>query len=113
MALPEASCRLISAKPVEMDLSHPCFRAAESACRLGFGHPPVYLRCGGTIPVVASLRERLDIPVMLLGFGLVDAHVHAADERLYLPNFCKGIATSAHLLAELGHMRVVRERHRP
>lgn len=100
-----------SAKPIEMDLSHPCFRAAESACRLGFGHPPVYLRSGGTIPVVAAMRENLGIPVMLLGFGLANARIHAADETLYLPNFFKGIATSAHLLAELGRMKVVRERH--
>lgn len=116
LAPPDVSVRISpmsSAGPVEIDPSHPFFRAAEHACRLGFGRRPVYQRSGGTIPVVSALRERLGIPVILLGFGLADARIHAPDENLYLPNFFRGVATSSHFLVELGRVRMPRRGIRP
>jgi acetylornithine deacetylase/succinyl-diaminopimelate desuccinylase-like protein len=58
-----------------------------------FGHPPVYEREGGSIPVVATLQKVLGIDSIMLGFGLPDDGLHSPNERFYLPNFYKGIET--------------------
>ncbi len=86
-------------KPALVNRNHPAVRAAVFAYRKGFGATPVFLRSGGSIPVVTSLQEMLGIPVVLMGFGLPDDHIHAPNERLYLPNFYNAIKTSVWYLA--------------
>jgi len=88
-----------------IDRSHPALRAAALACRKGFGGDPRFLRCGGTIPIVNTLQETLNIPVVLMGFALPDDHIHSPNERFYLPNFFNGIATSIWFLAAAGAMQ--------
>jgi acetylornithine deacetylase/succinyl-diaminopimelate desuccinylase-like protein len=93
------------AKPAVVDRHHPAIHAAAVAYRRGFGAPPVFLRSGGTIPVIALLRERLGIPTVLMGFALPGDRMHAPNEKFHLPNFFKGIATSIWFLAEIAKMR--------
>jgi acetylornithine deacetylase/succinyl-diaminopimelate desuccinylase-like protein len=91
----------LSAKPAVLDRRHPAMRAAAQAYRRGFGVAPTFLRCGGTIPVVSLLKERLGIPTVLMGFALPDDHLHGPDEKIHLPTFFKGVATSIALLEEI------------
>jgi acetylornithine deacetylase/succinyl-diaminopimelate desuccinylase-like protein len=84
-----------------VDRNHPAMRAAALAYRRGFGVAPVFLRSGGTIPVVSLLWEKLGIPTVLMGFALADDGMHAPNEKFHLPNFFKGIATSIHFLSAL------------
>ena len=74
-------------------------RAAALAYRRGFGRHPVFLRSGGTIPVVSAFEEALGIPTVLMGFALPDDRIHAPNEKFHLPNFHRGIATSLWFLA--------------
>jgi acetylornithine deacetylase/succinyl-diaminopimelate desuccinylase-like protein len=90
------------AKPVLLDPSHNAMRAAALAYRLGFGASPVFLRSGGTIPVVSAFQEVLGIPTVLMGFALPDDRIHAPNEKFHLPNFYRGIATSLCFLAAMG-----------
>ncbi len=92
----------MTAKPVFSVRTHPVLRAAARAYQMGFGIPPIYLRNGGTIPVVNLLQDSLGIPVVLMGFGLPDDRIHGPNEKFHLPNFFKGIETSVRFLAELG-----------
>jgi acetylornithine deacetylase/succinyl-diaminopimelate desuccinylase-like protein len=62
---------------------------------------PVFLRSGGTIPVVNTFQEILGIPMVLMGFGLPTDHIHGPNEKFHLPNFYRGIATSIWYLATL------------
>jgi acetylornithine deacetylase/succinyl-diaminopimelate desuccinylase-like protein len=87
------------AKPALIDRRHPAMRAAAVAYRRGFGAEPVFLRSGGTIPIVNTFQEVLGIPTVLLGFALPDDRMHAPNEKFHLPNFHKGIATCIHFLA--------------
>ena len=89
------------AKPALVDRNHPAMRAAVMAYRHGFGAAPVFLRSGGTVPVVSLFQEMLGIPTVLMGFALPDDRMHAPNEKFHLPNFFKGIATSIRYLAEL------------
>lgn len=91
-----------SAKPATTERDHPAIRAACAAYRFGFGIKPIFQRSGGTLPVVAMLRERLGIDTILMGFALPDDAIHAPNEKFHLPHFFKGIATNIHFMAEMG-----------
>jgi acetylornithine deacetylase/succinyl-diaminopimelate desuccinylase-like protein len=95
----------LRARPAEIDRRHPVVRAAARAYRCGFGAAPVFLRSGGSIPVVDAFREVLGIPTALMGFALPDDRIHAPDERFHLLNFERGIATCLAFLAEMAAVR--------
>jgi acetylornithine deacetylase/succinyl-diaminopimelate desuccinylase-like protein len=96
-----------SAKPALIRRDHPAVRAAAFAYRKGFGSPPVFVRSGGTIPVIDTFQETLGIPTVLMGFALPDARIHAPNERFHLPNFYNGITTCIWFLAAAGAKRSV------
>jgi acetylornithine deacetylase/succinyl-diaminopimelate desuccinylase-like protein len=54
----------------------------------------VFLRSGGTIPILSTFQKTLGIPTVLMGFALPQDRVHAPNEKFYLPNFFRGIETS-------------------
>jgi acetylornithine deacetylase/succinyl-diaminopimelate desuccinylase-like protein len=92
------------ARPALLDRNHPALRAAAVAYRQGFGVAPVFVRSGGTIPVVNTLHEVFRIPTVLLGFALGDDRLHAPDERFRLRQFDNGIATCLHFLDALAQL---------
>ena len=96
---------LMRARPAEIDRRHPAVRAAAFAYRRGFRAAPVFLRSGGSIPVVSVFQEALGIPTALMGFALPDDRIHAPDERFILPNFERGIATCLAYLEEMAAVR--------
>jgi acetylornithine deacetylase/succinyl-diaminopimelate desuccinylase-like protein len=99
-----------SAKPAEVDRRHPAMRAAFSAYRSGFRAMPVFLRSGGTIPVIALLQDILRMQTVLMGLALPDDRVHAPNEKFHLPNFFNGIAASIHFLDELADHSIAESR---
>jgi len=110
---PEVRVRVrsqLSAKPALMDRRHPTMEAAAAAYERGFGSLPVFLRSGGTIPVVNMLQEELGIPTVLMGFGLPDDRVHGPNEKFHLPTYFNAIATAVAFLAEMADARWVAAR---
>lgn len=93
--------RMHGSKPWLAPTDHPVLQAGARALERGFGRRPVFIREGGSIPIVTTLTDRLGVPILLLGFGLPDENAHAPDERLDLENFSRGIQTVAHLYREL------------
>lgn len=89
------------AEPIVVPLDSPGVRAAARAIEAGFGKPPVYIREGGSIPIVSAFKKSLGADSLLLGFGLPDDNTHSPNEKFCLKDFHRGIKTSAHLLAEL------------
>lgn len=92
----------LMARPALLDRHHPAMRAAAEAYRRGFGRAPVFLRSGGTIPVVSMFQELLGIPTVLMGFALPDDHLHGPNEKFHLPNFHRGIVTCSRFLELIG-----------
>ena len=88
-------------KPWIASLEHPALVATGEAIKKGFGKAPVFQREGGSIPVVATFAELMNIPSVLMGIGLPDENAHAPNERLNLENFYGGIKSSAYFLDEL------------
>ena len=67
-----------------------------------FGKETVYIRGGGSIPVVGSFQRYLGIPSVMAGFGLPDDQLHAPNEKFHLPNFYSGVETIGRYLYLLG-----------
>jgi acetylornithine deacetylase/succinyl-diaminopimelate desuccinylase-like protein len=86
---------LSSGEPVQLDPSHPSIAAASRALASTFHRPTVFIRLGGSIPIVSRFQDSLHTPVVLMGFGLPDDRLHAPNEKFYLPNFFNGIRAVA------------------
>jgi acetylornithine deacetylase/succinyl-diaminopimelate desuccinylase-like protein len=84
---------LASSPPAIVERDSDAVRAASRAMHAVWGKDPVFLRQGGTIPVVGLIQEKLGIDSLMLGFGLPDDNLHAPNEKQHLPNFYRGIET--------------------
>lgn len=84
-----------------VSLDSPCMQAAARAIELGFERPPVFIREGGSIPIVTAFYERLGVDTLLLGWGLDDDNAHGPNEKFSLADFHRGIRASAYLWQEL------------
>ena len=87
--------------PAMIDRDTPPMRAAAAAYEAAFNCPPVFMREGGSIPVVTDFDNKLGLPTVLMGFGLPGDRIHSPNERFYLPNYFSGIETSIRYLALL------------
>ena len=94
-----------ASRPVVMDYHAVEIRAIARALEKGFGAPPVYIRGGGSLPIVADLQERFDVPIVLIGFGMPDDNTHAPNEKYHLPNFYRGIESLIHYISILSTMQ--------
>jgi acetylornithine deacetylase/succinyl-diaminopimelate desuccinylase-like protein len=91
-------------KPAMTQIDSKWIDAAFKALRKGFGKDPVFIREGGSIPIVVTFQEILKAPAVLLGFGLPDENAHSPDENMSLDNFQKGIITSSIFYNELANL---------
>lgn len=105
-AMPEGirgSLKVLGSAPASVvDASHPFAALAKEALSDHFANPATSIRTGGSIPVVGEFTDHLKAPCLLLGFGLPDDNLHAPNEKLYMPNFWRGIVAVADLLLRLG-----------
>ncbi len=91
-----------AAAPWVLDRGGPMVEAAMAAMEDVWGRRPLRGRGGGSLPVVTTFTEALDVPVLLLGFGLPDDGLHAPNEKLDLPQFYGGIRSSVRILDRFG-----------
>lgn len=83
----------------------PQMEAAKKAIEQAFGKPPVMIREGGSIPVVATFRDVLGVTTLLLGWGQNTDNLHSPNEHFRLADFHRGIRASAHLWRELANVK--------
>ena len=79
--------------PFLTPIDSPMIQKAAEAYKNVYGKSPVYKREGGSIPIVADFSQTLNVPVVLMGFGLPGENLHAPNEHFHLENFDKGILT--------------------
>ncbi|MBM3774252.1 MAG: dipeptidase [Acidobacteria bacterium] len=95
--------RVLSASPgLVVNPDHPAIRTAARALEEIFERPAVYIRSGGSIPIVGDFAGHLKIPTVLMGFGLPDDALHSPNEKYHLGNYYKGIMSVAHFLELYG-----------
>lgn len=86
---------------VVVPMENPFMSAAANAVEAGFGVRPVFVRSGGSIPVVTSFKEKAGVDTLMLGWGQDDDNLHSPNEKFSLADFHRGIQSSAHLWDEI------------
>lgn len=86
----------LSAKAYKVEPSHSLIKKAAESYTKAFEKETVYVRMGGSIPVVEWLDDLYQIPVVLLGFGTPDDRLHSPNESFPLSSFDKGMETLVH-----------------
>jgi acetylornithine deacetylase/succinyl-diaminopimelate desuccinylase-like protein len=77
-------------------------RAANQALHEVFKKETVYIRSGGSVPIVAQFQNYLRLPSVMMGLGLPDDNLHAPNEKFHIPNFYRGIESLIHFFTILG-----------
>ncbi|GAA0480177.1 dipeptidase [Salinibacillus aidingensis] len=83
----------LSAKAYKVDPDHPLIQKAAESFTKAFGKETVFVRMGGSIPVVELIDQLYKHPVVLLGFGTPDDGLHSPNESFPLESFDKGMET--------------------
>lgn len=95
--------KVLSASPAVMvNPDHPAIQIAAKAFSDILQNPTVFVRSGGSIPIVGDFATHLKIPTILMGFGLPDDGLHSPNEKYKVENYYKGIMTIAHFFDEYG-----------
>jgi len=74
------------------------FRAADAAITEVFGRAPLYLREGGSVPIIADIKRVLGLDSVMMGLFLPEDNLHAPDESFNLNVMRKGMAASERIL---------------
>jgi acetylornithine deacetylase/succinyl-diaminopimelate desuccinylase-like protein len=77
-------------------------KAATEAMHDVFKKNTVFIRSGGSIPIVTDFQDVLKIPSVMMGFGLPDDNLHAPNEKFHIPNFYRGIESICGFFEKLG-----------
>jgi len=88
------------------DLDTPFISQAIQACENGFGKPPVFVGCGGSIGAIPEVQRVFPkAPVILLAQSLISDGYHAPNEEFRLDQAGRGIQTMAHYIRSLAGLR--------
>ena len=86
------SVRVLSSAPASVvSTESRWIGAGAEAMEQVFKKKTVFMRSGGSIPIVGQFQKYLKIPSVMMGFGLPDDNLHAPNEKFHLPNFYRGI----------------------
>ena len=77
-------------RPAGGGTDNPYVEAAKEPMREVFGKETVFVRGGGSIPIVGDIERHLKIPAVMMGFGLPDDNLHAPNEKFHIANFHRG-----------------------
>lgn len=77
------------------------FRAADKAVSEVWGRPPLYLREGGSVPIIAEIKRATGLDSVMFGLFLPEDNLHAPNESFNLEVMKKGSETTRRMLALL------------
>jgi acetylornithine deacetylase/succinyl-diaminopimelate desuccinylase-like protein len=99
----QTEVRVLSWGPAIMvNPDHPAIHVAAQSFRDILGKETVFIRSGGSIPIVGDFAKHLGIPTILMGFGLPDDGLHSPNEKYKVANYYAGIMTIAHFFEQYG-----------
>lgn len=91
----------LSAKAYKVEPNNPLIEKAAKSYTKAFGKETVYVRMGGSIPVVEWIEDIYKMPIVLLGFGTPDDRLHSPNESFPLDSFDRGMETLVHYWSEI------------
>jgi acetylornithine deacetylase/succinyl-diaminopimelate desuccinylase-like protein len=99
----EVAIEMELADPALFDPRDPALELAAIAMERACDTPPVFLRLGGTLPLLAVLAER-GVTAIVSGFALDADAIHAPDESYRLESLRLGELAARELYGELGRL---------
>jgi len=93
---------LHSGDPCLIPVNNRYIQAATRALHEVWGKDTVFIRSGGSIPIVGDFDRHLGLPSVMMGFGLPDDNIHAPNEKFKLQNFELGIRSLIRFMEEAG-----------
>jgi acetylornithine deacetylase/succinyl-diaminopimelate desuccinylase-like protein len=90
--------------PAITPIDHPAISVAARALEEAFGKAPVFLRGGGSIPVVAALEKGIGLKTVLIGFASPNGNFHAPNEWMPAQNLQRGMQAIVRLWGAFGEM---------
>lgn len=90
--------------PFIAKLNQPIMKVAAKAMSSAFGKETVFMREGGSIPIVVQFAEKLKATPILMGLGLDSENLHSPNEHFNLNHFRLGIISSAYFMNELAKL---------
>lgn len=97
----DVTVRLIhSGDPCLVRVDNPYIQAATRALHEVWEKDTVFIRSGGSIPIVGDFDRHLGLPSVMMGFGLPDDNIHAPNEKFNLKNFELGIRSLVRFFEE-------------
>jgi len=91
---------LHGAYPIATSLDDKATLSAATALAKVFGKKTVFMREGGSIPIVVTFAKKLKAAPVLLGMGLNTENLHSPNEHFNLNHFHLGILSSAYFMDE-------------
>lgn len=91
--------------PSLTDINNLANIAASKAMAKAFGKKTVFVREGGSIPIVTEFSKKLKAPVVLMGLGLNTENLHSPNEHFDLNHFELGIISSAYFMKEFAGIK--------
>jgi acetylornithine deacetylase/succinyl-diaminopimelate desuccinylase-like protein len=95
--------KLGSSPPGRVRPEEPAVQLALGAFERTFGHRPLFVRSGGTLPIIPALADK-GIPTILTGFALPESNIHSPNERILAEYVPLGIATAGELFRSLARL---------
>ena len=81
------------------------FRAADAAIAGVFGKPPLYLREGGSVPIIGEIKKILGLDSLMMGLFLPEDNLHAPNESFDLGILKNGIQASERILESVAGVK--------
>ena len=89
------------ASGLETELMKKAFSVAENCIEDGFGTKPIYLREGGSIPIIRDLQEVAGLESLMIGLFTNEDNLHAPNESFHLGIMEKAINSFESFFKEL------------
>lgn len=83
------------------------FDATDKAVAEIFGTPAIYLREGGSIPIIGKIKKVTGLDSILIGLALSTDNMHAPNESFSLEMMEKGIRLYQTVLEDLAHQSAI------
>lgn len=77
------------------------FSIAEASIQEIWGQPPVYLREGGSVPIIGDIRNTLGLDSLMLGLFTKEDNLHAPDESMHCKIIERGVALYERVFEDL------------
>jgi len=86
-------------------MNTPGMAAAAEALKAGFGKAPVFIREGGTLPILPMFKEVLGADSIMMGLCMPDCNAHGPNEFFHLSDLHNGSKSAAHFVEALARPR--------